>query len=275
MDIQKIDCGNLHSYDMKQRFLGSLMNTGFAVLTNTDLAPSMILEIQESWKSYFQKPMGVKMANKFDPATQTGYFPYKSETAKGEDLADLKEFYHVYTEADIPGIGAGGKLETNILIHMLKNYGDELLQIIGQDLNRGLDLADTVEVSGRNLFRPIYYPPVSPDSKGVRAAAHEDINFLTLLVGASASGLEVKDNAGNWHKVETAPNEVVVNVGDMLQMLSNGVYKSTTHRVVNPNNSTADRLAMPLFLHPEKDFDLGPMTAGEYLDERLKELGLK
>lgn len=275
MKIQKIDCGNLRSFDMAKRLLASFEETGFAILTNTDLSPNLILDVQDAWKNYFRKPEDFKLRDKFDPATQTGYFPFKAETAKGEDLADLKEFYHVYSGNDIPNIGAEGRLNTELLINTLRNYGDELLQIIGQSLNHGMELADTVEVSGRNLFRPIYYPPVSPGSQGVRAAAHEDINMITLLLGASSNGLEVKDLAGNWHSVETTVNEIVVNIGDMLQMFSNGKFKSTTHRVVNPGNTSSDRLSMPLFLHPESDFNLGPMTAGEYLNQRLKELGLK
>jgi isopenicillin N synthase-like dioxygenase len=137
-----------------------------------------------------------------------------------------------------------------------------------------------IENSDANLFRILHYPPLTGEHEpgAVRAAAHEDINLITLLPAATAPGLEVKDSHGHWISVPCDPGNIIINAGDMLQLASEGYYKSTTHRVVNPpeNEAKKSRYSMPLFLHPRSEAHLSPtLTAGEYLNQRLREIGLK
>ena len=142
------------------------------------------------------------------------------------------------------------------------------------------------------IVRVLYYPPVAAGipAGAVRSAAHEDINLITLLSGATADGLELLRRDGSWMPVHTGLDTIVVDAGDMLQNVTNGLYKSTTHRVVNPSDSSSERFSMPCFVHPRREVDLTPMascvartggkaiyraqTAGEYLDQRLREIGL-
>ena len=143
-----------------------------------------------------------------------------------------------------------------------------------------MPLSQMIEDSPETLLRPIHYPPLTggEEQGAIRAAAHEDINLITLLPAATAPGLQVKDLAGNWHEVSCDPGTIVVNSGDMLKIATSRYYPSTTHRVVNPHTSEArkPRYSMPLFLHPRKDARLtATLTAGEYLDQRLRAIGLK
>ena len=142
-----------------------------------------------------------------------------------------------------------------------------------------MPLSEMIKDSDETLLRVIHYPPMKGNEEqgAIRAAAHEDINLITLLCSATAAGLEVKDIDGNWHSVPCDPGSIAINAGDMLQMASNGYYKSTTHRVVNPMGADAKlpRYSMPLFLHPRPDVVLSKdITAGQYLKQRLTEIGL-
>lgn len=268
MKIKPID---LDSDSFSKEFVKSLKETGFAVIRNSNVLSKIILDrMYEDWRNYFKQPLEEKLKNKFDPSSdnQAGYFPYKSENAKDQKLSDLKEFYHYYNKQDLPGEGSPF---TPFIMKDLKSFSVDLLNIIDGDLNKGFELEESVE-NGSTLLRILYYPEIPSGEQGVRAAAHEDINLITLLPAATATGLEVQDLDGNWHGVGTEPGDIIVNVGDALQMYSKGKYKSTTHRVVN---MPGDRLSMPLFVHPRLDFNLGEMTAGEYLSKRLKEIGLK
>jgi isopenicillin N synthase-like dioxygenase len=146
--------------------------------------------------------------------------------------------------------------------------------------NFSMPLRDMIKDSSKNLFRILHYPPIKGEVEegAIRAAAHEDINLITLLPSATAPGLQVLDNFGKWHDVECDPGSIVVNSGDMLKMASGGYYGSTKHQVVNPLGDAAkqSRYSMPLFLHPRPEVPLSPKhTAQSYLDERLRELGLK
>ena len=167
-------------------------------------------------------------------------------------------------------------LATAQLIFEMKNLGLLLLGYIADDIN-DVSVLNTAIQGNMTLFRPIYYPALDPgeQTQGLRAAAHEDINLITVLPAASDAGLEVLDTKGVWHQVDYEEGDIVVNVGDMLQMLTNKDYISTTHRVQNPDDLSRDRVSMPMFIHPEPSYDLGPMTSRQYLDKRLKEIGLK
>ena len=235
-----------------------------------------------------------------------GYTPFKVETAKDSKLPDLKEFWHIGREiprdskyADVmapnlwPEEVPGFKQHGYGLFEALDSLGSRVLKAlalhIGQPENYFADKTD----QGNSILRPIHYPPIEQDNiPNERAGAHEDINLITLLVGASAEGLEVLTREGKWLPITTEGDAIVVNIGDMLQRLTNHVYPSTTHRVVNPPNANArkPRYSVPFFLHPNPDFVIDvlpscvdaahpsrypePITAHEYLQERLREIKL-
>ena len=175
----------------------------------------------------------------------------------------------------------------------LEKTGRDMLRAISLYLGLDENYFDAKIHNGNSILRPIHYPPITSEPKGaVRSAKHEDINLITLLMGASADGLQVLNKSGEWIGVTALPEQIVVNVGDMLQRLTNNKLKSTTHRVVNPPKEKWEtpRYSIPFFLHPRSEVSLtclescisntnpkqySDMTAGEYLQERIKELGLK
>jgi len=265
MKIKRIDVNN--PIDIRENLTDSLKNTGFAVFTgNPDFT-----YVYDTWKDFFQAPLDVKAKFAFDRSQQhqNGYFPYKSENAKGEVNPDLKEFYQIYHNTGYPDQQIAHQMFG--LHARLTNLARIALAEIGEDLYLG-NILNEVTRNSPTLLRVIYYPEIPNNEKGVRAAAHEDINLITLLPASTNPGLQVKDTEGNWYDVGTEKGDIIVNVGDMLQMLSKGKYKSTTHRVIN---LPGDRLSMPMFVHPVSNYSLGEMTAGEYLDQRLREIGLK
>ena len=271
MQIKKI---SFQGENFGQEFIQSMKETGFAVISGTPITTEEVQLVQDNWRAFFHSED--KHQYTFTKEGQTGYFPYLSESAKDQSVPDLKEFFHIYFEENIP---QADKLTWNLRSKLYK-MGLELLSFIEADLKTTKEIfQETVESADRTLFRIIYYPKLNGDERGVRAAAHEDINLITLLPAQSSAGLEAKAVSGEWVPVEYEEGDLVVNVGDMLQMFSRGEYISTTHRVVNPNDNNQqgqqDRIAMPLFVHPSENFDLGEMTAGAYLEQRLKELGIK
>ena len=218
----------------------------------------------------------------FDEVKQDGYFPYLTENAKGSTAKDLKEFYHIYEWGRKPHM-IGPK--TMFLYKELTNIASTLLSWIQKNSPENVSklfsvpLKDMIYKSQYNLLRIIHYPPLSGNEElnSIRAAAHEDINLLTVLVAGSQPGLQVLDNNESWLDVTTDKNTIVINSGDMLNMASDNYYPSTTHRVINPDpHSNVSRYSMPLFLHPRDEVVLNEnYTAGSYLQERLEEIGLK
>lgn len=211
---------------------------------------------------------------------QLGYFALGSEHAKDHNIPDLKEFFHVMSPLKYDNVwpsdafrGASVNLYSAMYVTAVETLSclDEYL-----GTNFSFDI-----VGGNSLLRLLHYPSLekfkdlSPGA--VRAAPHEDINLITFLPAATTSGLELLTKEGKWESVDANPGELVVNVGDMLQMASNGRFKSTTHRVVNPMDSGSQgaRYSIPFFVHPRAEVSLGTMTAGSYLEQRLKEIGLK
>lgn len=276
MKIAKID---LKSPKAAEQFVASLKDTGFAIITNHGIDESILEHSYSEWARFFASSN--KFNFSFDPKTQEGYFPFKSENAKNAPAKDLKEFYHIY---DVNKLPVGGS--STIWLRMrLAELASELLGYVQkvsppEVRERFLEpLPNMIKDSNSTLFRVLHYPPIENAEEGaVRAAAHEDINLLTLLPSATEAGLEVMGRDGKWISVECDPNSIIVNVGDMLELASGGYFKSTTHQVVNPSGSAAkkSRYSMPLFLHPRPEVRLSEnKTAGEYLEERLKELGLK
>lgn len=271
---------NYAAKDAPQLFCQSLRETGFAVLNNHPLSSQLIDDVYDRWKNFFNSDN--KQQFLFRREEQDGYFPFRAETAKGYNASDLKEFFHIYPWGRIPDDAKDVSLN---LFYALNTLAEELLQWIEDFLPHdvagklSMPLNKMVANSSKTLLRVLHYPPLhnTVEEHAVRAAAHEDINLITLLPAATAPGLEVLDVHGNWHTVECNPGNIVVNVGDMLQMCTEHYYKSTTHRVTNPEGSAANvsRFSMPLFLHPRGDVRLSEKcTAGEYLLERLREIGI-
>jgi isopenicillin N synthase-like dioxygenase len=280
---------------------------GFAGIRNHGIAQAAIDGAYDVFKAFFALPADVKMQYHVKGAGGArGYTPFGVETAKDSKYPDLKEFWHIGREiprdSEYADVMAPNLWPTEVAGFREYGYGlFEALDALGSRVLRALALHiglpekyfDDKTNFGNSILRPIHYPPItSPDIPNVRAGAHEDINLITLLVGASAQGLEVKSRKGEWVPFTADADTIVVNIGDMLQRLTNHVYPSTTHRVVNPpgEQSRKPRYSVPFFLHPNPDFmidvlpsciDAGnpsrypePISAHEYLQERLREIKL-
>ena len=271
---------NYNDSDADRLFEESLKNTGFAVIKDHPIDKDLIGEVYKEWENYFSSES--KNDYMFDEVKQDGYFPYLTENAKGSTAKDLKEFYHIYEWGRKPNM-IGPK--TMFLYRELTNVASTLLSWIQKNSPENVSklfsvpLKDMIYKSQYNLLRIIHYPPLSGNEElnSIRAAAHEDINLLTVLVAGSQPGLQVLDNNESWLDVTTDKNTIVINSGDMLNMASDNYYPSTTHRVINPDpHSNVSRYSMPLFLHPRDEVVLNEnYTAGTYLQERLEEIGLK
>ncbi len=277
----KIDRVDFQHDSAKEIFVKSLKNTGFAVIDNHLIDTLLIDNVYNEWSAFFNSE--VKFDYIFDLEKQDGYFPIKSENAKGYSIKDIKEFYHIYTPwGRIPNSLSKNTLKIR---HELKSIGNILLDWIDEltpksiKKNFSIPLRNMVKDSDFNLLRVIHYPPIKEkdEKEALRAAAHEDINLITILLAGSKPGLQVKNNENKWIDVESDYGSLIVNIGDMLQECSNGYYPSTTHRVINPSsNENYSRYSMPFFLHPRDEVKLSEnYTASSYLQERLKQLGLK
>lgn len=257
----------------------SLRDTGFAVLANHPISAERIADIYDGWGSFFANEDKFEFA--VQPPRHDGYFAFRSENAKDSPTKDLKEFFHVYPDSPLPEALSAA---TAAIYADLQALGVELLSWIQRETPediRGefsLPLDEMMADSNQSLLRILHYPPVEdaePDA--IRAAAHEDINLITLLLSGSKPGLQAKDAAGNWHDIACDAGMITINNGDMLAMASDNYYPSTTHRVINPDaKQNQSRYSMPIFLHPRPEVLLKPgTTADDYLQERLTEIGLK
>ncbi|MCU1397652.1 MAG: putative oxidoreductase iron/ascorbate family [Acidimicrobiales bacterium] len=274
-----VEVVDFHAADAPARFTRSLHETGFAVLVNHPLPQALVQRIYDEWLEFFQTD--AKHAYRFTEAAQDGYFgPEVSETAKGNTIRDIKEFFHVYEDGRYPSEVSDAALQyatiaKEIAQTLLGWVQDNTPAEVAAHFSR--PLTEMMEGSRGTLLRVLRYPPLSGDEPAgaVRAAAHEDINLLTVLPASNEPGLQVRDTAGNWHDVPCDFGSLVVNSGDMLALASGGYYPSTTHQVMNPTGDGArrSRLSLPLFLHPAGDVVLSDeRTAGSFLQERLAEL---
>lgn len=280
---------------------------GFVAVKNHGIPDELIRQQYEYVQQFFSLPLEKKLQYEIAGlAGQRGYTSFGREHAKGSDAPDLKEFFQFgqMVAADHP---LKWEYPDNVQVNEIAAFnptlesayrhfeqsGRSLLQAIA--LYLGLDefYFDEHIEDGNSILRCIHYPPITQEPKSaIRAEQHEDINLITLLVGASADGLEILTKQGEWVPVTSLPEQIVVNVGDMLQRLTNNKLRSTTHRVVNPKRELwhTSRFSMPFFLHPKSAMSLACLdscidaehpkaypdaTAGEYLDERLREIGLK
>lgn len=291
--------------------IGKAFNeTGFVTITNHGLSKELIDKLYEQVKALFALPDAVKQQYEIPGlAGQRGYTGKGKETAKGFKTPDLKEFWQIgQTVTDDDALKA--QYPENVQVNELAEFnpttievykkleaaGKHLLRAIAVYLELPENYFDDKVHNGNSILRNLHYFPIlDPDSvpdDAVRAGAHEDINLITLLIGASADGLELLTRDNTWFPVKAYGEDLVVNVGDMLQRLTNNKLKSTTHRVVNPPRELMkfSRFSVPFFLHPKSGMDLTSLdscideqhpklytdiTAGEYLDERLREIGLK
>jgi len=284
----------------------SFRETGFAVITGHPVPQAVIDDNLAATKAFFALPASAKEAYHDAPGgRQRGYTPFGTENAKGQQQADLKEFWHTgrdlpaespYRETmkDTPSVAEVADFDraTRALYDALDLFGRDLLKGVALHLNLPEDWFEDKVEAGNSILRLLHYPPqMDPPAEGsVRAGAHEDINVITLLLGAEEAGLEVKHRSGEWLAVNPPPGALVINCGDMLQRYTGGVLPSTTHRVVNPapERSRFPRYSTPFFLHFNQDFVIEalpgclaeggraqpPITAQDFLMERLREIGL-
>jgi len=310
LDLTHFTNGNA---DDKKKFVKDLgqayNNIGFVAIKGHYLTDELSASLYEVVKKFFALSMEAKKGYENpELAGQRGYTSKGREQAKGHDVPDLKEFYQVgqfvaddhplkseYPDNLWPDELPEMKTIAKDVYQKLEKTGFEMLRAIALYLELPENYFDDKVKDGNSILRAIHYPPIeNPDALppgAVRAAEHGDINLITLLMGASADGLEVLRRDGKWIPITALPNQLVVNVGDMLARLTNNKLKSTIHRVVNPpkEKMKSSRYSIPFFMHPKSDMDLtcldscvneanpkqyNDTTAGEFLDERLAEIGL-
>jgi len=265
--------------DAAAQFAYSLRETGFGVLYHHPIDQLLIDEVYEEWKDFFASEK--KYHYLFNRETQDGYFPPSvSEKAVGFEKKDLKEFFQYYTWGKFPAemSDATKKLQRQLsalaqtLLAWIEDYLPGEIQT-----TLSMPLKEMISSSEQTQLRILHYPPLEGEPSGaVRAAAHGDINLLTVLVGATTNGLQVQDAEGVWHDVPSDRDSIAVNIGDMLEMATHGYYKSTLHRVINPVGAeNTSRLSMPLFLHPRPEvFLTETCRAGDFLRQRLLAIGV-
>ena len=284
----------------------SFEDYGFAIIADHGIPDELIHRAEEKAKAFFALPDEVKRRYHIPGGGGArGYTPFGIETAKGQKAHDLKEFWHVGRDLP-PGHKFRGHMPDNVWPEEVESFRDTFTELYATFDRTGLKIlkaiarylgvdedyfADTVR-DGNSVMRLLHYPPIEGEpGSHVRAGAHEDINTITLLLGAEEAGLELLTKEGEWIPVAPRPGELVVNIGDMLQRLTNGRLRSTSHRVVNPpaERRGHSRYSMPFFLHFRSDFLIEalpgtvpageqpkwpPITADDYLQERLREIKL-
>ncbi len=317
--MQKIPSVNLSLFlsenqKDKQLFanqIGEAFSTiGFVALKGHFLSDSLIEELYTEIKNFFNLPLETKKKYEIEGlGGQRGYTSFGKESAKGKKEGDLKEFWH-FGQYVAPNDELSGLLQKvlipNVIVSELPNFNKVgkkvyrelektakyILRALSIYLNIDEFYFDDYIKNGNSILRPIHYPPIISEPKeAVRAAAHGDINLITLLMGAQGKGLQVQNLKGDWIDAMAKPDELMINVGDMLSRLTNNKLKSTIHQVVNPPKELwrSPRYSIPFFMHPIPTMDLTCLencvseknpkqykniTAGDYLNQRLKELGL-
>lgn len=286
----------------------SFRRFGFAMVCDHGIDPGLIARGWDLTRALFALPEAEKRQyHAPGMAGARGYTPFGTEMAKGASAHDLKEFWHIGRDLP-PGHPLAPSMPPNVwpdrpagfhetfaaLYAAFDRTGSIILSRIAQDLGLAADWFDPAIADGNSVLRLLHYPPVTGHAgEAIRAGAHEDINLITLLLGAEESGLELRSREGQWLALSPPPGALVINIGDMLQRLTNHVLPSTTHRVRNPDPARAafSRHAMPFFLHLRSDFVIRTLpecifpgnpdrypdsiTADDYLQQRLREIGLK
>lgn len=310
--IPSVDLKDFVSGDpkRKEKFIreigAAFEDIGFVALSGHFLSDDLVADLYEEIKKFFNLPQSVKDTYEIRGiGGQRGYTSFGKEHAKGRKVGDLKEFWHFgqYVEDD-PGLEE--KYPDNVSVKelpkfnevgketykMLEKTAKYVLRALALHLNLEETYFDEYIKNGNSILRPIHYPPITEEPKNAeRAAAHGDINLITLLMGSHGRGLQVKNHKGEWIDAIARPEELMINVGDMLSRLTNNQLKSTVHKVVNPPKEAwgSSRYSIPFFMHPIGEMPLNSLehcidedhpkkypdiTAGEFLNERLIELGL-
>ncbi|WP_196893207.1 isopenicillin N synthase family dioxygenase [Aureivirga marina] len=311
-NIPSVDLSDFLSGDeeRKQKFVKEIGQAyeeiGFVALRGHFLSDELSEKLYDKIKAFYNLPTDVKKSYEIEGiGGQRGYTSFGKESAKGFDEGDLKEFWHFGQEVDDDD-ELKAQYPDNVIVKEVEGFnetGNEVYKQLEKTATyvlRALALYVGLEETyfdkfvhnGNSILRPIHYPPITSEPKNaVRAAEHGDINLITLLMGASAAGLQVQNKQGEWISVTALPEQLVINVGDMLQRLTNNKLRSTIHRVVNPPREEwgESRFSIPFFTHPKSDMPLNCLencidekhpklyedcTAGEFLNERLRELGL-
>ena len=314
--MNKIPSVNLADFlsddpNKKQKFINEIgyayENIGFVALKGHFLEDTLVNNLYSEIKNFFELPIETKEKYEIQGiGGQRGYVSFGKESAKGKKEGDLKEFWHFgqYVEDDTE---RAKEYPENVLVNELTNFNEvgketyKMLEKTAKYVLRSLALHLSLEETyfdqyiknGNSILRPIHYPPIATEPKGAeRAAAHGDINLITLLMGAQGKGLQVQNHNGDWIDAMAEPDEIMINVGDMLARHSNNKLKSTIHRVTNPPKEMwgTSRYSIPFFMHPISEMKLDVLencidsknpkqfediTAGEFLEQRLLELGLK
>ena len=310
--IPSVDLRDFLSEDpqRKEEFIQTIgkafQEIGFCAVKGHFLSDDLVKRLYEQIKLFFDLPNEIKTKYEFpEYSGQRGYVSFGKESAKGSKHGDLKEYWHFgqYIEEEdkdkynyFPNIHVEELPEFNKvgkeLYSTLEKTAKYILRALSVYLNIEENYFDQYIKNGNSILRPIHYPPILDDPKeAVRAAAHGDINLITLLMGAHGKGLQVQHSNGEWIDAMAGKDELMINIGDMLSRHTNNVLKSTVHRVVNPDRELLkkSRYSIPFFMHPVSDMKLDVLdscicdehpksfddiTAGEFLNERLIELGL-
>jgi isopenicillin N synthase-like dioxygenase len=314
--MNKIPSVNLSDFlsndaNKKQQFIDQIghayENIGFVALKGHFLDDQLVEDLYAEIKKFFDLPTAIKKTYEIPGINgQRGYVSFGKESAKGKKEGDLKEFWHFGQYVDAASKYAKEYPE-NVTVKELKKFNEigkktyqmlektaiYVLRSLALYLNLEETYFDQYIANGNSILRPIHYPPITSEPKGAeRAAAHGDINLITLLMGAHGKGLQVQNHKGEWIDAMATPDELMINVGDMLSRHSNNKLKSTIHRVTNPPKESwgSSRYSIPFFMHPISEMKLDVLkncidednpkqfediTAGEFLEQRLKELGLK
>lgn len=311
--IPSVDLRDFLSGDSvrKQKFVNEIGKAyeeiGFVALKGHFLDDQLVDELYSEVRNFFNLPVEVKEKYEIPGiGGQRGYVSFGKEHAKGRSAGDLKEFWH-FGQYVSEGSKWEGEYPDNVQVNEIPKFNEvgkkayQMLEKTGQSVLRALALHigldefyfDQYIKDGNSILRPIHYPPITDEPKdgAVRAAAHGDINLITLLMGAQGKGLQVQNHNGDWIDAMAEPDELMINVGDMLSRHTNNKLKSTIHQVVNPPRELwgTSRYSIPFFMHPVSDMSLNcleecidennpklyeDITAGEFLHERLVELGL-
>lgn len=285
----------------------ALTDTGFFAVRNHGVSDALMTRAYDVARTFFHLPTETKARyHAPEKKGQRGFTGFGREHAKDSTAPDLKEFWQV-GRPDVPDdhpvhrpfgpnfwpseVPSFGPTLVELYRH-LEGLGSILLEAAAEYIDEPSRQFREMTTDSDTIVRVLYYPPIAADVPpgAVRSAAHEDINLITLLSGATSEGLELKRHDGTWMAVHTGFDTIVVDAGDMLQNVTNGLYKSTTHRVVNPGDSSSERFSMPCFIHARSNVDLSPLpscvartggtakypslTAGQYLAQRLREIGL-
>ncbi len=306
LDLQAFHASSLIQRDAFVQQLGQALEAvGFLAVVNHGVEPNLIQKAYQVAQEFFALPQEIKQRyERLELHGQRGFTSFGREHAKDYPAPDLKEFWHVGRDCSTDPQRSQA-YPANLLIAEVPEFHPVMMQLYAQLEACAVKLLQACalylgesETAIANLIqdsdtilRIIHYPPVPPNAHPVsmRSAPHEDINLITLLCEATDDGLELLQRDGSWLPIQTVPGQIIVDSGDMLQHLTNGILKSTTHRVVNPSADKTRRFSMPFFVHPRKEVNLAPLpgciartgtrlfppiTAGDYLMQRLREIGL-